>query len=66
MFKDIRPFFLGDDDFSPEAKAETAGDLNAAPKARWPRVETLQTFALPAIAETHESIESRKLGGGWC
>ena len=63
VFKNIRAFFLGSDDFPPEAKAEAARDLNAAMEAKWPGFEALQTFALPAIAEAHESIEGRKARG---
>ena len=63
VFKNIRVFFLGSDDFPSEAKAAAARDLNAALEAKWPGFETIQTFALPAIAEAHESIESRKARG---
>jgi NADPH2:quinone reductase len=63
VFKNIRAFFLGSDDFPPEAKAAAARDLNAVLEARWPGFETVQTFALPAIAEAHESVESREARG---
>ena len=63
VFKNIRVFFLGSDDFPAEAKAAAARDLNAALEAKWPGFETIQTFALSAIAEAHESVESRKARG---
>jgi NADPH2:quinone reductase len=63
VFKNIRVFFLGSDDFPAEAKAAAAGDLNAALEAKWPGFETIQRFALTAIAEAHESVESRKARG---
>src|SRR5262249_47454026 len=60
LFKNIRVFFLGSDDFPAEAKAAAARDLNAALEAKWPGFETIETFALSAIAEAHEYVESRK------
>jgi NADPH:quinone reductase len=63
VFKNIRAFFLGSDDFPPEAKAGAARDLNAALEAKWPGFETVQTFPLTAIAEAHEFLESRKARG---
>ena len=65
LFKNVRVFFLGSDDFPAEAKAAAARELNAALEAKWPGFETIQRFALSAIAEAHESVESRKARGGW-
>ena len=59
----IRAFFLGIDDFPPEARAEAARDLNDALEAKWPGFETVQTFSLPEIAEAHESVESLEARG---
>ena len=63
VFKNIRVFFLGSDDFPAEAKAAAARDLNAALAANWPGFETIQRFALSEIAEAHEYVESRKARG---
>jgi NADPH:quinone reductase len=63
LFKNIRVFFLGSDDFPPEAKAAAARELNAALVAGWPGFETIHRFALSAIAEAHESVESRTVRG---
>jgi NADPH2:quinone reductase len=63
VFKNIRVFFLGSDDFPAEAKAAAARDLNAALGAKWPGFETIQRFALSEIAEAHEYVESRKARG---
>jgi NADPH2:quinone reductase len=63
VFKNIRVFFLGSDDFPAEAKAAAAGELNAALGAKWPGFETIQPFALSEIAEAHEYVESRKARG---
>jgi NADPH2:quinone reductase len=65
VFKNIRVFFLGSDDFPAEAKAAAARDLNAALAANWPGFETIQRFALAEIAEAHEYVESRKARGRW-
>ena len=62
-FKNIRVVFLGSDDFPPEVKFAAAHDLNAALEAKWSGFESVQTFPLPAIAETRESIEHRKTQG---
>jgi NADPH:quinone reductase-like Zn-dependent oxidoreductase len=63
VFKNIRVFFLGSDDFPAEAKATAARDLNAALGANWPGFETIQRFALAEIAQAHEYVESRKARG---
>jgi NADPH2:quinone reductase len=63
VFKNIRVFFLGSDDFPAEAKAAAARDLNAALKAKWPGFESIQRFTLSAIAEAHEYVENRKARG---
>jgi NADPH2:quinone reductase len=63
VFKNIRLFFLGSDDFPAEAKAAAARDLNASLEAKWPGFENVQRFPLSAIAEAHEYVESRKARG---
>jgi NADPH2:quinone reductase len=63
LFKNIRLFFLGSDDFPAEAKAAAARDLNAALEAKWPGFETVHPFALSAIAEAHEAVQSRATRG---
>jgi NADPH2:quinone reductase len=63
LFKNIRVFFLGSDDFPAEAKAAAARDLNAALEANWPGFENIQRFPLTAVAEAHEYVESRKARG---
>jgi NADPH2:quinone reductase len=63
VFKNIRVFFLGSDDFPAEAKGAAARDLNAALEAKWPAFENIERFPLSAIAEAHESIENRKARG---
>ena len=63
VFKNIRVFFLGSDDFPAEAKAAAARDLNAALERIGQGSRTIRSFALSAIAEAHEYVESRKARG---
>ena len=63
LFKNVRVFFLGSDDFPAEAKAAAARDLNAALEKGWPGFEAVRTFPLSAIADAHESVEGRKARG---
>jgi NADPH2:quinone reductase len=60
LFKNVRVFFLGSDDFPAEAKAAAARELNAALEAGWPGLEIGRRFALSAIAEAHEYLEERR------
>ena len=63
MFKNIRVFFLGSDDFPAEAKAAAAEGLNAALVAGWPGFEIDMRFPLAATAEAHEYVEGRRGSG---
>jgi NADPH2:quinone reductase len=63
VFKNIRLFFLGSDDFPAEAKAAAARDLNAALDAGWPGFEIGGRFPLSAVAEAHEYLEGRRGSG---
>jgi NADPH:quinone reductase len=63
VFKNVRLFFLGSDDFPAEAKAAAAEGLNAALGAGWPGFEIGSRFPLSAIAEAHESVEGRRGSG---
>jgi NADPH:quinone reductase len=57
VFKNIRIFFLGSDDFPPEAKIAAAHDLNAALEAGWSGFEIVEHIPLPEIAHAHELVE---------
>jgi NADPH:quinone reductase len=57
VFKNIRVFFLGSDDFPKEAKAQAARDLNAALEAGWPGFEIAERIPLAEIARAHELME---------
>jgi len=63
VFKNIRVFFLGSDDFPAEAKAAAARDLNAALGAGWAGFEIDRRFPLSAIADAHEHLEERRGAG---
>ncbi|MEZ5533471.1 MAG: NADPH:quinone reductase [Steroidobacteraceae bacterium] len=60
LFKNIRVYFLGSDDFPAEAKAAAAGDLNAALVSGWSGFEIGHRFPLPAIAEAHQHLEEKR------
>jgi NADPH:quinone reductase len=57
VFKNIRVFFLGSDDFAKEAKMQAARDLNAALEAGWPGFEIGERIPLAEIARAHELVE---------
>lgn len=57
VFKNVRLFFLGSDDFPKEAKAAAARDLNAALEAGWPGFEIAERVPLSDIAQSHELTE---------
>lgn len=57
VFKNIRLFFLGSDDFPKEAKMLAARDLNSALQAGWPGFEIAERIPLQEIARAHEISE---------
>jgi len=57
VFKNIRVFFLGSDDFPKEAKVQAAQDLNAALEAGWSGFEISEQLPLADIARAHELVE---------
>jgi NADPH2:quinone reductase len=57
VFKNIRVFFLGSDDFPMEAKMRAARDLNAALEAGWTGFEIGERIPLADIARAHELVE---------
>src|SRR5271154_6992560 len=57
VFKNIRTFFLGSDDFPKEAKLQAARDLNTALEAGWPGFEIGERVSLADIARAHELAE---------
>jgi NADPH2:quinone reductase len=57
LFKNIRLFFLGSDDFPPEAKLAATQDLNAAFEAGWAGFEIAERIPLSDIAKAHELVE---------
>jgi NADPH:quinone reductase len=57
VFKNIRAFFLGSDDFPKETKMRAARDLNAALEGGWPGFEIGERTALTDIARAHELVE---------
>jgi NADPH2:quinone reductase len=57
VFKNIRAYFLGSDDFPKEAKSQAARNLNAALEAGWPGFEIGRRVSPADIARTHELVE---------
>lgn len=57
VFKNVRVFFLGSDDFPREAKVQAARELNAALEAEWSGFEIGERIPLAEIAHAHELVE---------
>ena len=57
VFKNIRVFLLGSDDFPTEAKVQAARDLTAAHEAGWPGFETGERIPLSEIARANDLAE---------
>jgi NADPH2:quinone reductase len=57
VFKNIRVFFLGSDDFPTEAKFAATRDLNDALQAGWAGFEIAESIPLAEIARAHELVE---------
>lgn len=63
LFKNIRVFFLGSDDFPAAAKTAAAEALNALLETGWPRFKIDRRFPLAQVAEAHEYLETRRGSG---
>ena len=57
VFKNIRVFFLGSDDFPTAAKVAATQDLNDALQAGWAGFEIGERVPLSEIARAHELVE---------
>jgi NADPH2:quinone reductase len=57
VFKNIRLYFLGSDDFPTAAKVAATRDLNGALQAGWPGFEIGERIPLSEIAQAHELAE---------
>jgi NADPH2:quinone reductase len=57
VFKNIRVFFLGSDDFPTEAKVAATRDLNDSLQAGWAGFEIGERVPLAEIARAHELVE---------
>jgi NADPH2:quinone reductase len=60
VFKNVRVFFLGSDDFPDEAKRVAVAGLNEALDREWPGFRVAERFSLRSIVEAHESLEARR------
>jgi hypothetical protein len=57
VFKNIRVYFLGSDDFPREAKMRAARDINSALEAGWPGLEIGERLPIVEIARAHELVD---------
>jgi len=57
VFKNTRVFFLGSDDFPPQAKISATKDLNRAPELGWSGFEIAERVPLADIARARELAE---------
>jgi NADPH:quinone reductase len=57
VFKNIRVFLLGSDDFPKDARVLAARDLNSALEAGWSGLEIAEPIPLSEIARAHELAE---------
>lgn len=63
VFKNIRVFFLGSDEFPPESKRQAAKGLNDCLEGRWTGYEIALTLPLERVAEAHEAVEAGDYAG---
>jgi NADPH2:quinone reductase len=63
LFKNVRLFLLGSDDFPAEARLAAARALNDALEADWPGFEVAARFPLESIAEAHAAVEEGRVSG---
>ncbi len=63
VFKNVRLFFLGSDDFPEEAKSEAARCLNEVLESGWPGFQIHSVFPLHSIAMAHEMVEQGRVSG---
>jgi NADPH:quinone reductase len=57
VFKNLRLFFLGSDDFPTEAKVAATRHLNDVLQAGWPGFEIGERVPLSDIVRAHELVE---------
>jgi hypothetical protein len=57
VFKNIRVYFLGSDDFPREAKMQAARDINSALEAGWTGFQIGERIPLAEIARAHELVD---------
>lgn len=63
LFKNVRIFLLGSDDFPAESKEAASHALNAMLETDWPGLKINRCFPLPEIAQAHEHLEAGRGSG---
>lgn len=63
VFKNLRLYFLGSDDFPMSAKREAAADLSDMMEGGWAGYRISEALSLDEIALAHEAVEKGRGGG---
>lgn len=63
LFKNVRLFFLGSDDFPKEKKQTASQEINRALKIGWQGFEIGEIFELEYIVEAHKAMETGAVNG---
>ncbi len=63
LFKNIRLYFIGSDDFSTETQLEAASSINRILMDHWPEFEIAGRFPLESIAEAYAAVEDHDQPG---
>ena len=63
LFKNVRIFLLGSDDFAASDKQTAASDINQLLRGGWPGFLIDEVFDLDDAARAHERLETRQGGG---
>jgi NADPH2:quinone reductase len=63
VFKNVRMYFLGSDDFPPAAKTEAAMAMNDLLASGWPGLTVDSVYPLARTAQAHQRVESDQARG---
>ncbi|MFH5883961.1 NADPH:quinone reductase [Halalkalibaculum sp. DA3122] len=63
LFKNVRLFFLGSDDFPKESKQTAVKEINKLLNTGWSGFEIGEIFKLESIADAHKAIEIGSING---
>lgn len=63
VFKNVRIYFLGSDDFTSSDRSQAVADLSAALETGWTGYSIAARFPLEEVAQAHRTVEQGKVGG---